>query len=106
MISISDGFAASGRLAEEIRGVFSDNGLLSKSPDFAYRPEQQQMAYEVASALEESRVLSVEAGTGVGKSLAYLIPAVKFAIESGRKAIISTHTINLQEQLMGKDIRS
>ncbi|SHK35409.1 ATP-dependent DNA helicase DinG [Rubritalea squalenifaciens DSM 18772] len=104
MISISDGFAASGRLAEEIRGVFSDNGLLSKSPDFAYRPEQQQMAYEVASALEESRVLSVEAGTGVGKSLAYLIPAVKFAIESGRKAIISTHTINLQEQLMGKDI--
>lgn len=104
MISISDGFAASGRLAEEIRGVFSENGLLSKSPDFAYRPQQQQMAYEVASALEESRVLSVEAGTGVGKSLAYLIPAVKFAVESGRKAIISTHTINLQEQLMGKDI--
>ena len=60
------------------------------------------MAGEVAMALEEERSLVVEAGTGVGKSLAYLIPAVEFAIREGRKAVISTHTINLQEQLMGK----
>ncbi|MFC4993182.1 ATP-dependent DNA helicase [Rubritalea tangerina] len=78
--------------------------MLSKSPDFAYRSQQQEMAVEVAKALEESRVLTVEAGTGVGKSLAYLIPAVKFALASGRKAVLSTHTINLQEQLTGKDI--
>lgn len=104
MIAFIDGVAVPGRLAEEIRGIFSEDGLLSRSPDFAYRPQQQQMAVEVASALEEKRVLCVEAGTGVGKSLAYLIPAVKFAVESGRKAVISTHTINLQEQLTGKDL--
>ncbi|MFD2158489.1 ATP-dependent DNA helicase [Rubritalea tangerina] len=91
-------------LADEVEGIFSEHGLLSKSPDFAYRSQQQEMAVEVAKALEESRVLTVEAGTGVGKSLAYLIPAVKFALASGRKAVLSTHTINLQEQLTGKDI--
>jgi ATP-dependent DNA helicase DinG len=98
------GSGAGESLADEIHGIFSAEGLLSKSPDFAYRAEQQEMAVEVASALEESRVLTVEAGTGVGKSLAYLIPAVKFAVNSGKKAVISTHTINLQEQLTGKDI--
>ena len=87
-----------------MRAVFSASGLLSKSPDFEFRAEQQEMAGEVAMALEEERSLVVEAGTGVGKSLAYLIPAVEFAIREGRKAVISTHTINLQEQLMGKDL--
>lgn len=87
-----------------MRMVFSETGLLSKSPDFEYRAEQQAMAGEVADALEGGRSLVVEAGTGVGKSLAYLIPAVEFAMREGRKAVISTHTINLQEQLMGKDL--
>ncbi len=59
---------------------------------------------EVAQALVEARGLVAEAGTGVGKSLAYLLPAARFALETGRKAIVSTHTINLQEQLMGKDL--
>ena len=106
MIAFVDGTGSGkkGALSEEVHHIFSGDGLLSKSPDFAYRPEQQEMAREVASALEETRVLTVEAGTGVGKSLAYLIPAVKFALESNKKAIISTHTINLQEQLVGKDI--
>src|SRR5262249_19546719 len=54
--------------------------------------------------LEEDRHLVVEAGTGVGKSLAYLVPAILFALEQHKKAIISTHTINLQEQLLHKDI--
>ena len=62
------------------------------------------MAVAVARALEERRHLVVEAGTGVGKSLAYLVPAVLFAVENQRKALISTHTINLQEQLIFKDI--
>jgi ATP-dependent DNA helicase DinG len=84
--------------------IFSENGLLSKSPDFEYRAEQQQMAGAVAEALDEERCLVVEAGTGVGKSLAYLIPAVEYALREGKKAIISTHTINLQEQLVGKDL--
>ncbi len=89
---------------EGIRMVFSTEGLLSKSPDFEYRAEQQEMAGEVAAALEGERSLVVEAGTGVGKSLAYLIPAVKYALDHEKKAVISTHTINLQEQLMGKDL--
>lgn len=104
MIALIDGHEVPSALAEEIHGIFSGDGLLSKSPDFFYRPEQQLMAVEVAGALVEKRVLAVEAGTGVGKSLAYLIPAVKFACETGRKAVLSTHTINLQEQLTGKDI--
>ena len=62
------------------------------------------MAVAVARALQEERPLVVEAGTGVGKSLAYLAPAVKKALSEGRKAIISTHTINLQEQLIEKDL--
>ena len=93
MISINDGFGEAGApgggaeyeeyLADEIHDVFSETGLLSKSSNFAYRPQQQEMAVAVAETLERKSVLSVEAGTGVGKSLAYLIPAVKFAIEQG-----------------------
>ena len=83
---------------------FGKNGALSCLKDFEFRPEQQQMAVAVARALEEERPLVIEAGTGVGKSLAYLAPAVRKALEEGRKAIISTHTINLQEQLIHKDI--
>jgi ATP-dependent DNA helicase DinG len=62
------------------------------------------MASAVAEALAENHHLVVEAGTGVGKSLAYLVPAVLYALREKRKAIISTHTINLQEQLLNKDI--
>ena len=95
---------APGELVTEMEQMFSTDGGLSASPDFEYRPQQQQMAMAVAEALDQRHVLCAEAGTGVGKSLAYLIPAAKFAMESGRKAIISTHTINLQEQLISKDI--
>src|SRR5437588_9063758 len=62
------------------------------------------MAVAVAQALEEERHLVVEAGTGVGKSIAYLAPSILYAIARKKKAIISTHTINLQEQLLHKDI--
>jgi ATP-dependent DNA helicase DinG len=91
-------------LVAEMRSAFSEAGWMSRSRDFEYRPEQQTMAQEVARALELKKPVVIEAGTGVGKSLAYLIPSVLYAMRNKRKAVISTHTINLQEQLMSKDI--
>ncbi|MBA4147285.1 MAG: ATP-dependent DNA helicase [Verrucomicrobia bacterium] len=91
-------------LVRKVEEMFSPTGLLSKAKNFEYRPEQQQMAVAVATALEDKQHLVVEAGTGVGKSLGYLIPAIFFAVANGKKAIISTHTINLQEQLVEKDL--
>ncbi len=91
-------------LAAEMRQAFSAEGLLAGSPDFEYRPEQQEMAEMVGLALQRESSLVVEAGTGVGKSLAYLLPAMIHGLETGRKAVFSTHTINLQEQLMKKDL--
>lgn len=84
--------------------VFSQTGLLSKASNFEYRPQQQQMAVAVANALETGKSLMVEGGTGVGKSLAYLIPAIHYAVNKRKKCIVSTHTINLQEQLIQKDL--
>src|SRR5947208_10517683 len=89
---------------ERVRAFFSADGPLSKAKNFEFRPEQQDMAARVAQALEEDRHLVVEAGTGVGKSLAYLVPSILFALEQHKKAIVSTHTIKLQEQLLHKDI--
>src|SRR2546430_14116100 len=89
---------------ERVRAFFAESGPLSKAKNFEFRPQQQEMAAAVANALEEERHLVIEAGTGVGKSLAYLTPAVLWAIEEHKKAIVSTHTINLQEQLLYKDI--
>jgi ATP-dependent DNA helicase DinG len=68
------------------------------------RTEQVEMAEAVARAIEGPSHLMVEAGTGVGKSFAYLVPAILAAAEQGLKVLISTHTINLQEQLLRKDI--
>ncbi|MDZ4814925.1 MAG: helicase C-terminal domain-containing protein [Verrucomicrobiota bacterium] len=88
----------------EVEQFFSEDGPLSKDKKFEFRPQQQQMAMVIARTLEENKSLLVEAGTGVGKSLAYLVPSILFAKAHKRKAVISTHTINLQEQLMDKDI--
>jgi len=104
LISLSELGNSSDSLAGFASGFFGESGALSKLADFEFRPQQQQMAVAVAQALDEERPLVVEAGTGVGKSLAYLAPAVRKALDAGRKAIISTHTINLQEQLIEKDI--
>ncbi len=90
--------------SDAVREAFSRKGVLAKSRDFEYRPQQQELAVAVAEALIGANPLVAEAGTGVGKSLAYLLPAARFALETGRKGIISTHTINLQEQLVRKDI--
>ncbi len=103
MISLSDGQPVPG-FSDAVRTAFSAKGILAKSRDFEYRPQQQELAVAVAEALVMASPLVAEAGTGVGKSLAYLLPAARFALETGRKGIISTHTINLQEQLVRKDI--
>jgi len=83
---------------------FSNGGKLGKAKGYESRPGQAKMAERVAEIIEDRRHLVVEAGTGTGKSLAYLVPAAYAAQELGKKAIISTYTIHLQEQLYGKDV--
>lgn len=83
------------------RDFFRRKGLLSKwHPQYEYRPGQLDMAHEVELALAESKHLIVEAGTGTGKTLAYMLPT----LASGRRVIVSTGTKNLQEQLYYKDV--
>src|SRR4030095_11622814 len=91
-------------LVRVVETMFSNTGLFSRAKNFEYRPQQQQMAVAVARALQNREHLAVEAGTGVGKSLAYLVPSILFAVADRKKAVVSTHTINLQEQLTEKDL--
>ena len=91
-------------LISQVEQIFSPSGILSRASNFEFRPQQQEMAVAVARALQNQEHLAVEAGTGVGKSLAYLVPAILFAVEQKKKAVVSTHTINLQEQLTEKDL--
>ena len=100
---MTDGHPLPG-FCDAVRDAFSKKGVLAQSRDFEYRPQQQELAVAVAEALLNATSLVAEAGTGVGKSLAYLLPAARFALDTGRKAVVSTHTINLQEQLVRKDI--
>ena len=84
-----------------VRGFFGRSGVLSRAhPNYEFREGQLEMAMAVASALTEKSHLIVEAGTGTGKTLAYLIPSIL----SGKRVVISTGTKNLQEQLYSKDI--
>jgi DNA polymerase-3 subunit epsilon/ATP-dependent DNA helicase DinG len=78
--------------------------LAEKIPDFTTRPQQQTMLREVATALNKAENLMIEAGTGVGKTLAYLLPASIWATQNARPVIISTYTLNLQDQLLKKDL--
>ena len=95
-------------LASAAGAIFTSGGPLagSRAGDFEYeaRPQQVAMACAVADALESGRHLVVEAGTGVGKSLAYLVPLILHAKRTGRRVLASTYTISLQEQLVGKDL--
>ncbi len=104
MISLSEIQPSAGDLVAQVADIFSPTGILSRSKNFEFRPQQQAMAVAVARALQNREHLAVEAGTGVGKSLAYLIPAILFAVAQRKKAVVSTHTINLQEQLTEKDL--
>jgi ATP-dependent DNA helicase DinG len=90
---------------EEVKNFFSETGLLANKYDnYEYRESQIEMAFAILDTLQGRSHLFVEAPTGVGKSFAYLVPAIYFAKENNKKAVVSTHTINLQEQLIGKDI--
>jgi Rad3-related DNA helicase/REP element-mobilizing transposase RayT len=71
---------------------------------YEFRPQQLEMAAAVERAMHDSHHLLVEAGTGVGKSFAYLLPAIDYAVKNKKRVVISTHTISLQEQLIDKDI--
>ena len=85
--------------------VFGPEGLIARThPEYELRPGQIKMAEAVLRAFEQRRHLIVEAGTGTGKTLAYLVPAIAAACGSGARVVISTGTKNLQEQLMDKDI--
>lgn len=89
----------------DIENYFSKDGILAKEiKGFEYRQEQEEMAQYIQEAINEDRKIIVEAGTGTGKTLAYLIPAIKWAVTNKKKVIIATNTINLQEQLLLKDI--
>src|SRR2546423_6944721 len=71
---------------------------------YEFRPQQVEMASAVGAALENGEHLLVEAGAGGGKSFGYLLPAIDFAVRQKKRIVISTHTINLQQQLIEKDI--
>lgn len=88
-----------------LKDIFSPGGIISEHlSGYEFREEQLQMANAVARAFTDSEHLIVEAGTGVGKSFAYLIPAVSLALRTDQTVVISTNTISLQEQLVTKDI--
>jgi ATP-dependent DNA helicase DinG len=108
MILPSDLLADKDPIAEDevsCSRIFGRAGTLSEAfRDYEFRPQQKEMAESVEKAVRSGHHLIVEAGTGVGKSFAYLVPAADFAVTSGKKSVISTDTISLQEQLVRKDL--
>lgn len=95
---------ATTQLPDATRIIFSPDGPLSHADWYEDRPQQTSMACSVAAALANRRHLIVEAPTGVGKTLAYLIPALLYTSQTGRKAIVSTYTKNLQDQILKNDV--
>ncbi|MCH8168517.1 MAG: DEAD/DEAH box helicase, partial [Proteobacteria bacterium] len=90
---------------EELDALLAPDGALAERFDgYEDRPGQRDMLRTVVDRFNEGGVAIVEAGTGTGKSLAYLLPAARWAQENGERTVISTNTINLQEQLAGKDL--
>ena len=91
--------------AQDPTSILGPGGKIARRlPCYEHRSEQLDMARAVTSAIERSGHLVVEAGTGVGKSFAYLVPAILAAVHDKKKVVVSTHTIALQEQLLNKDI--
>ncbi len=91
--------------ADEVSDLLEPDGALASTlAEFEYRPQQVEMARAVAESLSNSEHLLVEAGTGTGKSIAYLLPAAIFALKNNTRVVISTNTKNLQDQLLQKDI--
>jgi ATP-dependent DNA helicase DinG len=90
---------------DKLATMLEEEGLFSQHfPGYEHRPQQVEMLRSVAKALNRGEHLMVEAGTGTGKSIAYLLPALYWATQNGQRVVISTNTINLQDQLLTKDI--
>jgi ATP-dependent DNA helicase DinG len=89
-----------------LTSILGPNGSIARrlGDRYEHRPQQLEMAAAVERAFAEGHHLLVEAGTGVGKSFAYLLPAIDYAVKQKKRIVISTHTISLQEQLIEKDI--
>lgn len=91
--------------ADAIAALLDEGGELAEAlPGYEHRPQQVEMLRSVSDALNTGQHLLVEAGTGVGKSLGYLLPAIHFAVQNDLRVVVSTNTINLQEQLINKDL--
>ena len=93
------------QLFDLIMKTFSEGGWLQSVLGMEHRPQQETMAREVMGALNTDQPLLFEAGTGVGKSLAYLIPSILVAVHKKRQGIVATHTISLQEQIKDNDLK-
>ncbi len=90
---------------DTVTAFFAADGILGQAfPGYEQRPQQIDMAQAVTRTFNAGETLMVEAGTGTGKSMAYLVPAALFAARRGERVVISTNTINLQDQLFYKDI--
>jgi ATP-dependent DNA helicase DinG len=96
--------ASPSRAPELAAQAFREGGWIEADLGLEHRPGQERMARAVAAAFRDDRGLLVEAGTGIGKSLAYLVPGIIHATDCGRQLIVSTHTISLQEQIERKDL--
>jgi ATP-dependent DNA helicase DinG len=95
----------------EVTGILSEGGALERlfekhegPGSYEVRPGQIGLSQQVTRAINENGIMALEAGTGVGKSFAYLVPAILWAVRNKKRVIISTNTINLQEQLVAKDL--
>ena len=90
---------------ESLAEMLEPTGKFARAfENYEYRPQQVDMLKTVATAFNQSQHLMIEAGTGTGKSIAYLIPAVAWAVQTGQRVIVSSNTINLQDQLFHKDL--
>ncbi len=90
---------------QQVSEILGPNGqVCAQLPGFEDRPEQLRMAFAATDALNQHRIALIEAGTGTGKSLAYLVPAILWTLASRERLVVSTNTINLQEQLIRKDL--
>ena len=89
----------------DAEALLGPTGLLAKTlTNYEYCPEQIQMSNHVYQALKNETHGVIEAGTGIGKSLAYLLPLIHYTVEENKLAVVATHTITLQEQLFQKDV--
>jgi len=88
-----------------VAAILGPQGIVATTlPGYEERPEQLRMAFAASEAFNAGKLAVIEAGTGTGKSLAYLVPAILWAINNEERVVVSTNTINLQEQLIRKDI--